>query len=64
MLEKKAKDMRQLELISIEEFVPKDHLLRKINNENCNIKCHQSSEGRFSKSDASKGESQSSFFLG
>lgn len=31
MLEKKAKDMRQLELISIEEFVPKDHLLRKIN---------------------------------
>lgn len=34
------------------------------NFENCNIKCHQSSEGRFSESDASKGESQSSFFLG
>ena len=33
-------------------------------NENCNIKCHQSSEGRFSESDASKGESQSSFFIG
>lgn len=31
MLEKKPKDMSQLEMISIEEFVPKDHLLRKIN---------------------------------
>ena len=31
MLEKKPKDMSQLELIRIEEFVPKDHLLRKIN---------------------------------
>ena len=30
MLEKKTKDMSQLEMISIEEFVPKDHLLRKI----------------------------------
>ncbi len=30
MIEKKPKDMRQLEMISIEEFVPKDHLLRKI----------------------------------
>ena len=35
-----------------------------VKSENCNIKCHQSSEGRFSESDASKGESQSSFFLG
>ena len=31
MLEKKPKDMSQLEMISIEEFVPQDHLLRKIN---------------------------------
>ena len=31
MLEKKPKDMSQLEMISIEEFVPKDHMLRKIN---------------------------------
>ena len=30
MLEKKPKDMSQLEMISIEEFVPQDHLLRKI----------------------------------
>ena len=32
MLEKKTKDMSQLEMVSIEEFVPKDHLLRKISN--------------------------------
>lgn len=30
MLEKKAKDLNQLEIISIEGMVPKDHLLRKI----------------------------------
>lgn len=30
MLEKKPKDMNQMEMISIEEFVPEDHLLRKI----------------------------------
>ena len=32
--------------------------------ENCNIKCHQRFGERFSGSDASKGESQASFFLG
>ena len=30
MLKKNTKNMNQLEMISIEEFVPKDHLLRKI----------------------------------
>ena len=32
--------------------------------ENCNIKCHQRFGERFSGSDASKGESHASFFLG
>ena len=30
MLKKIPKDMNQMEMISIEELVPKDHLLRKI----------------------------------
>lgn len=30
MLEKKSKDLKQMELISIEELVPGHHLLRKI----------------------------------
>ena len=32
MLEKKNEERNQVELICIEEFVPKDHLLRKIEN--------------------------------
>ena len=31
MLEKNKKDLSQMELVSVEDFVPKDHLLRKIN---------------------------------
>ena len=38
--------------------------INKILPENCNIKCHQRFGERFSESDASKGESQASFFLG
>lgn len=30
MLEKKTKDLNQMEIVSIEEFVSQDHLLRKI----------------------------------
>ena len=31
MIEKNKKDLNQMEIVSIEDFVPKDYLLRKIN---------------------------------